>query len=72
MATFASRRVTAWAVGAGIATGLVVAVPLAALNISPLGLNPGFVGLVANVAVMAVISLTTRHATVVGPVWRKA
>jgi SSS family solute:Na+ symporter len=72
VATFVSRRVTAWAVGAGIATGLVVAVPLAALNISPLGLNPGFVGLVANVLVMAVISLATRPATVSGPVWGKA
>jgi solute:Na+ symporter, SSS family len=72
VATFVSRRVTALAVGAGIATGLVVAVPLAVLNVSPLGINAGFIGLAANVVVMAVISLATRPATVAGPVWRKA
>jgi SSS family solute:Na+ symporter len=59
VATFVSRRVTAWAVGAGIITGLVVAVPLAVLNVSPLGLNPGFVGLVGNVVVLIAVSLTT-------------
>jgi SSS family solute:Na+ symporter len=60
VATFVSRRVTAWSVGAGIAAGLAVAVPLAALNINPLGLNPGFVGLLANVIVLVAVSLATR------------
>jgi solute:Na+ symporter, SSS family len=60
VATFIWRRTTALAVGAGIATGLAVAVPLAALNISPWGINPGFVGLAANVAVLVIISLASR------------
>jgi SSS family solute:Na+ symporter len=60
VATFVSRRVTAWSVGAGIAAGLIVAVPLAALNINPLGLNPGFVGLLANVVVLVAVSLATQ------------
>ncbi|MGB8909179.1 MAG: sodium:solute symporter family protein [Candidatus Cybelea sp.] len=64
VATFVSRRATASAVGAGILTGLAVAVPLAALNISPLGINPGVVGLVANVAVLIVVSLATHPSTV--------
>jgi len=56
-ATFLWRRATAWGVGAGIATGLAVAVPLAALNLTPLGINPGFVGLAANVLVLFMVSL---------------
>ena len=58
VATFVSRRVTAWAVGAGIAAGLAVAVPLAMANVNPLGINPGFVGLVANVVVLIAASLS--------------
>ena len=60
VATFLSSRVSAWAVGAGIGTGLLVAVPLALLNITPLGLNAGFVGLLANIAVLVAISMATR------------
>ena len=60
-ATFLWRRGTAWAVGAGIATGLAVAVPLAAFNVTPWGINPGFVGLAANVAVLILVSLGTRR-----------
>ena len=65
IATFLWRRATAWGVGAGIAAGLAVAIPLAALNVAPWGINAGFVGLVANVAVLVLVSLTTRppHAT---------
>lgn len=61
VATFVWPRATAWGVGAGIATGFLVAVPLAALNVTPLGINPGFVGLLANVAVLAAVSLTSRR-----------
>jgi solute:Na+ symporter, SSS family len=57
VATFVSTRVNAWAVGAGIATGLIVAVPLAILNLTPWGINAGFVGLLANVAVLVGVSL---------------
>jgi solute:Na+ symporter, SSS family len=59
IATFLPRRPCAWAVAAGIAAGLGVAVPLAALNIAPWGINVGFLGLAANVAVLAVTSLLT-------------
>ena len=41
-ATFLWRRATALGVGAGIAAGLAVAVPLAAFNVTPWGLMPGF------------------------------
>jgi SSS family solute:Na+ symporter len=59
IATFLWRRATAWGVAAGIATGLAIAVPLAALNDAPFGINPGFVGLAANVTVLIVVSLLT-------------
>ncbi len=59
IATFLWRRANAWGVAAGIATGLAVAIPLAAVNAAPLGINPGFVGLAANVAVLVVVSLVT-------------
>ncbi|MGC1381445.1 MAG: hypothetical protein WA814_10550 [Candidatus Baltobacteraceae bacterium] len=58
-ATFLWRRVTAWGVGAGIAAGLALAIPLAALGIAPLGVNVGFLGLLVNVAVMVAVSLVT-------------
>jgi SSS family solute:Na+ symporter len=61
MASFLWRRVTAWGVAAGIAAGLTVAIPLAAINLSPWGINPGFLALVANVTVMIGVSLTTRN-----------
>ncbi len=56
VAAFLYRRATALAVGAGIAVGLAVAIPLAALNISPWGINAGFLALIANVAVLLAIS----------------
>ena len=59
IATFVWTRATAWGVGTGIAAGLAVAVPLAALNVTPLGINAGLVGLAANVAVMVLLSLVT-------------
>jgi hypothetical protein len=37
-----------------------VAVPLAALNISPWGINAGFIALAANVAVLVVVSSIVR------------
>jgi solute:Na+ symporter, SSS family len=57
VAAFLWKRATAVAVGAGIATGLAVAIPLAVLNISPWGINAGFLALIANVAVLLVVSL---------------
>jgi SSS family solute:Na+ symporter len=62
VATFVWRRATALGVGAGILTGLLVAVPLAATNVTPLGMNAGFVGLLANVIVLIAVSLLTRPA----------
>ncbi len=60
VAAFLWKRATAWGVAAGLAAGLVVAVPLAALNISPWGVNAGFLALAVNVAVLIIISLLTR------------
>jgi SSS family solute:Na+ symporter len=60
LATFLWPRVTAWGVAAGIATGLAIAIPLAAVNAAPWGINPGFLALLANVIVMIAISLATR------------
>jgi solute:Na+ symporter, SSS family len=61
-AAFLYKRATALAVGAGIAVGLAVAIPLAALNISPWGINAGFLALIANVVVLLTIS-SARPAT---------
>ncbi|MBV8066925.1 MAG: sodium:solute symporter family protein [Candidatus Eremiobacteraeota bacterium] len=60
VATFLWPRATALGVGSGIAAGLLVAVPLAALNISPLGINAGLIGLAANVAALVIVSVATR------------
>jgi SSS family solute:Na+ symporter len=57
IAAFVWKRATAWGVGAGIATGFTVAFPLAYANVSPWGLNAGFLALCANAAVMVSISL---------------
>jgi SSS family solute:Na+ symporter len=64
VAAFLWKRATAWAVGAGIAVGLAVAIPLAASNVTPWGINAGFLALIANVAVMMTVSLGTRPRTV--------
>lgn len=61
VATFVWKRATAAGVGAGIATGLLVAVPLAALGVTPLGINAGFVGLIANVLVLVLVSWMSRR-----------
>ena len=57
IASFVWKRATAWGVGLGIAAGLLVAVPLAALNITPFGINVGLLGLAANVVVLVGVSL---------------
>ncbi len=57
IAAFVWRRANAWSVGAGLFTGLAVAVPLAALSINPWGLNPGLLALVANAGVLLIVSL---------------
>ncbi len=56
VAAFLWKRASALSVGAGIAVGLAVAIPLAALNVSPWGINAGFLALLANVAVLLLIS----------------
>jgi SSS family solute:Na+ symporter len=61
VAAFVWKRANAWGVGLGILAGVGIAVPLAALNILPLGMNGGFVGLLANVVVLIFVSLVTRH-----------
>jgi SSS family solute:Na+ symporter len=59
VAAFLWKRATAWGVAAGLAAGLAIAVPLAALNISPWGVNAGFIALAVNVVATVVISLMT-------------
>ncbi len=51
------KRVSAWAAGAGIVTGEIVAAYSLHLSSGPWGINPGFLALLANVAVCAVIAL---------------
>ncbi|HEX3671225.1 MAG TPA: sodium:solute symporter family protein [Candidatus Cybelea sp.] len=62
VATFVWRRATAWGVAAGIAVGLAVAIPLAAMNVSPWGINAGFFALAANVIVLILVSLVAPRA----------
>ena len=62
-AAFLWPRANAWGVGAGVAAGIAVAIPLAAANVSPLGINPGLVGVAANVAVLFVVSLASKAPT---------
>jgi SSS family solute:Na+ symporter len=52
-AAFLSPRPTARAVGAGLAAGLGVAIPLTAANVTPWGINPGVLALFANAVVVA-------------------
>jgi solute:Na+ symporter, SSS family len=60
IASFVWPRANARSVGAGIAVGLFVAMPLAILNVTPWGINVGFLGLLANVATLIVLSLLLR------------
>jgi solute:Na+ symporter, SSS family len=62
VAAFLWKRATAWGVAAGLAAGLAVAIPLAALNISPWGINAGFIALAVNVVVLAIVSFAARSA----------
>jgi solute:Na+ symporter, SSS family len=53
------KRVHAPAIITGIVLGVTVAVMLAARGVSPLGINPGFIGLVVNIAAAVAITLAT-------------
>jgi len=57
------KRTTTAGVTAGILAGLAVALPLAATGIAPFGINAGFIGLSANVAVLVAVSLLAPAAT---------
>jgi solute:Na+ symporter, SSS family len=57
VAAFVWRRATAWAVGAGIVAGIAVALALVAMNVTPFGINAGFLGLLVNVVVLVSLSL---------------
>jgi SSS family solute:Na+ symporter len=52
------KRVSAWAVGAGLIVGEIVAAYSLHLAGGPWGVNPGFIALIANVAVCAFVALT--------------
>jgi solute:Na+ symporter, SSS family len=51
------KRTTTPGVAAGIIVGITIALILAAGGVAPYGLNPGFVGLAANVVVVVSVSL---------------
>ncbi|MEO6913199.1 MAG: sodium:solute symporter family protein, partial [Candidatus Baltobacteraceae bacterium] len=53
------RRVNAWGVGIGIAAGMVAAAYLANHDTNFYGINPGFLALIANVALCVGITLLT-------------
>jgi SSS family solute:Na+ symporter len=54
------KRTTTAGVTAGIVVGIVLALSLAATGHAPFGLNPGFIGLTANVLVLIGVSLLTK------------
>jgi solute:Na+ symporter, SSS family len=51
------KRVSSAGITAGIIIGVTIAVTLAARGIAPYGINPGFIGLAANITAAVVISL---------------
>jgi solute:Na+ symporter, SSS family len=53
------KRVSTAGIITGIVAGVLVAVILAARGIAPLGINPGFVGLLVNITAAVAISLAT-------------
>jgi SSS family solute:Na+ symporter len=54
------KRTTTAGVTAGIVVGIVLALSLAGTGTAPFGINPGFIGLTANVLVLVGVSLLTR------------
>lgn len=62
VAAFLWKRATAWGVGAGLTAGLAVAVPLAAMNVSPWGVNAGFLALGVNVVMLILVSVASGKA----------
>lgn len=61
------KRTTTAGVTAGIVVGIVLALSLAATGHAPFGLNPGFLGLTANVIVLVGVSLLTQSAHALTP-----
>ena len=51
------KRVSAWSVAAGLIVGEAVAAYSLHLSAGPWGINPGFIALIANVAVCAAVAL---------------
>ena len=56
------KRTTTAGVASGIVAGIVIALSLAGTHNAPFGLNPGFIGLVANIIVLMGVSLVTQPA----------
>lgn len=62
------KRVSAWAVAAGLITGEIIAAYSLHVSIGPWGINPGFIALVANVAVCCAVAFAfPRTATALAP-----
>ena len=58
---FLWKRTSALGVGCGILAGVALAIYLAATNVSFYGVNPGFLGLLLNVALVVTITLFTKE-----------
>ncbi len=54
------RRTTTAGVATGLIAGIVLAIYFAARGIAPLGINPGFIALAVNIALVVVISLLAK------------
>ncbi len=54
------RRTTTAAITAGLIAGIVIALIFAARNVSPFGINPGFIALAVNVTLVVAITLLTK------------
>lgn len=51
------KRTSAWSIGAGIAGGLAIALILWHQQLGPWGMNSGFLALLANLAIVAIVTL---------------
>ncbi len=61
------KRTTTAGVTAGIVVGIVLALSLAGTGTAPFGINPGFIGLTANVLVLIGVSLISQPPHVLSP-----
>ncbi len=71
VSAFVWKRANAWGVGAGVAGGIAVALWFT-LTPAPWGINPGFLGLLVNVALLVAVSSATRSSRGSTPAYPRA